>query len=310
MATFFAAFGIILGIAGIVWSVFSVIDSQGKMPVSKKRIKLTMGVSILTLGIVVVISSLFSFFPSGSSPGNYSTKTPTQRNEAQQTINTPDITPTPTASQALSPTPISPKPGDILYQANWSQGMNGWAGGSDWNTVASMLVNSGQQKLYDLSMGIAPYNPGDEHVKNYAIEARIQLNQYTDGNNNQDVAYGRDMFGLIFHSPDGQNQGYLFAICSSNTGAWNCGNGPHEILLAALDGNGGYKIIEEKPYSSPKYGESHTYRVEIKDNTITAFVDNVRVFEKVDYTYTSAGEIGVWSTRSQISVSSFKVSAA
>ncbi len=276
--------------------------------------------TILCLLVVIsIVAGAAQYYTNVSSPANLtsllpaSKSTPTALPYAGQTpsvIPTPSPTPTPTPSLVPSPTPLSPKPGDILYQADWSQGMNGWAGGSDWAVVAGKLVNSGQQQLYHLSMSIAPYSPGDDHIENYAIEATIQLNRYVDGDDNQDVAYGRDMFGIIFQSPDGQTEGYLFAVCSSNTGAWNCDKGPHEILLAIRDLNGnGYKTIEEKPFSSPRYGASHTYRVEMKDNNITVLIDGVRVFEKVDYTYTSAGEVGVWSTRSQISVSSFKVMA-
>jgi hypothetical protein len=42
--------------------------------------------------------------------------------------------PNPTPTPVPTPTPTH-KPGDVLYQADWSNGMNGWAGTPDWNHV-------------------------------------------------------------------------------------------------------------------------------------------------------------------------------
>ena len=48
------------------------------------------------------------------------------------------------ATVAMEPTPTSAqqiKPGDLLYQADWSAGMNAWVGSKDFKTVSGMLVS-------------------------------------------------------------------------------------------------------------------------------------------------------------------------
>src|SRR5689334_10044113 len=61
---------------------------------------------------------------------------------------------------------------NVLYQADWSNGMDGWSGSGGWKTVGGMLVNDGTND--DPSLWIpAPYEPGS--ITDYAIEAEIQL---------------------------------------------------------------------------------------------------------------------------------------
>jgi hypothetical protein len=83
----------------------------------------------------------------------------------------PTEIPEPTATPAQEPTP-TPKIGDPLYEANWSDGMNGWAGTPDWKQIPGMLVSDGSPG-YPVGQKItAPYQP---ETLDYALEAEIQL---------------------------------------------------------------------------------------------------------------------------------------
>ena len=53
----------------------------------------------------------------------------------------------------------------------------------------------------------------------------------------------------------------------------------------------------------------HTYRIEVKDNTIKFFIDGGLVLNMIDNRYLSGAEIGLWCQNVQLSVTSFQVTA-
>ena len=53
----------------------------------------------------------------------------------------------------------------------------------------------------------------------------------------------------------------------------------------------------------------HTYRMEVKGNTIKFLIDGAPIVETADNRYLTGGKVGLWSDNAQISVRSFKVIA-
>jgi hypothetical protein len=177
--------------------------------------------------------------------------------------------PTPTV------TPESPAGSDLLYQADWSAGLNGWFGSQDWKTLNGMLINDGAHDGIGLSI-TAPYSP---NTADYAIEAEIQVVR----------PLGCSSFGIVARA-DKKETGYQAGInyCEFHGAAF---------------------------YSMPELGfkefdpgtKWHTYRLEVKGNTIKFFIDEAPVMETSDNRYLSGGQVGLWNDNVQLNVRSFKV---
>jgi hypothetical protein len=59
----------------------------------------------------------------------------------------PSATPAPPTLTPQPPTPTPrPAPGTVLYQANWSAGLSGWVGSTDWKVSNGMLLNDGARR--------------------------------------------------------------------------------------------------------------------------------------------------------------------
>src|SRR5258708_5055227 len=73
---------------------------------------------------------------------------------------TPVPSPTPTTTPSPTPTPL-PKPNTVLYQADWTKGMNGWHGAAGWEVYNGTLlaVNVGNTSSLIGNAVIAPYQP-------------------------------------------------------------------------------------------------------------------------------------------------------
>jgi hypothetical protein len=124
----------------------------------------------LIVGIVAALITIFGVLHSFSSPGQSAASNSTSTSQATSTLAADG----PTATATIVPTSTPrPKPGDILYQANWSSGLNGWAGTSDWQTLNGKLLNNGQAD--QPSTILAPFNSGGNGVSDYAVQASIQL---------------------------------------------------------------------------------------------------------------------------------------
>ncbi len=285
------AFIILVGFVGSVLTIYEFINSRiGHFP---KRSQILAFV-FLTVTLILIVGSIF--FASIISPtsDNRSESNNILAVKSPQTgtgVTPVQASPTPTPS----PSPTSPPhSGTLLYQANWSGGMNGWGGTTDWQPSNDMLVNNGSQST---SISIAPYIPSDYNISDYAVEADIQFIRFSDVG----AFGGLDSFGILVRSPDGQT-GYTFAICAS-AGIDNCGSNSHEILIS-----NGKQNIAEYTYQ-PNNNDWHTYRIEVKGDTIKVSIDGRSFLNGTDTTYLTGGQIGLMSNRSQISVRSFKVIA-
>jgi hypothetical protein len=193
-------------------------------------------------------------------------------------------TPTPTS------TPVPAQPGDVLYQADWSSGLNGWLGAGDWKTVGGMLVNDGSG--YD-SQIFAPYQPGLAHNDNYAIEAEIQLVRYTDTTFSSRASFS------ILARVDTNKQGYQIGACAA-FGFFSCGTYTYNLFAS----NGSVNIADAEFNPGTEW---HTYRAEMVNNTIKVLLDGNVVLQTTDNIFLSGGRVGLSSYRNQINVRSFRV---
>ncbi len=224
---------------------------------------------VLALVLLLVTAACGSSSPPGQSSGNQSTS---------PTPLAPTTTPTPTASSL---------PGAILYQADWTSGMNGWTGGSQWKVVNGMLVSDGTNAGYTAT-GVdavtAPYQPS---TANYAVEASIQIVS------SPDPCY----FGIRGRvQSDGSNyDGYFVGFDTSSGGA----------VIASFSAGDYWALRGSKEYS-PGSGW-HTYRAAFKDNQLTLLIDGNVVLQATDNKFLSAGQVGLGNGRCQVDVNRFQV---
>jgi len=172
--------------------------------------------------------------------------------------------------------------GNVLYQADWSKGMDGWSGSADWKHFADMLVNDGS----NIETGhriMAPYQPKSQ---DYAIEAKILLIDPQCGGT-------KKQFGLIARATE---QGGIL-------GGFDC---PQAALASTEDGR--FDFFD--PIASQDFTPGtkwHIYRLAVQGNKIRLFVDGAPLLEKANKRYLDNGKVGMFSIGAQISVRSFKV---
>jgi len=184
------------------------------------------------------------------------------------------------AGPVTTPTPSpAPAPGTILYQADWSSGLNGWPGAFGWKVLNGMLLNDGSNND-SLNWIAAPYEPGAFDIADYAVEAEIQL-----------IGLPCGSFGIVVR------EGYW-------AGFHTCTGGNY--AAAKITPKSGQAIAERDYPASQSW---HTYHVEVKGNTLRLLIDGVVILEALDNRYLSGGTVGLWSDSAQVNVRSFKVIA-
>ena len=208
------------------------------------------------------------------------------------TPNPPTETPTPmppttTPTPAPTDTP-EPKAGDILYQSDWSKGMNGWSGSGDWQTVNGMMVTNGPS-----SQRVAVFAPYDPDANtSYAIEAEIKIVQ-------QHCGVCLHQAGVLARAQQ-QNDllnAYMFGVTdplggsSVNMNTIEVSEDPHAFQ---------YQFV-------PIGGDWHTYRAEIRGNSYQLLLDGNIVLKGDDNTFLSGGHVGLFSIEVAYNVRSFKV---
>lgn len=200
-------------------------------------------------------------------------------------ITTPTATSTPIPTP--SPTPL-PKPGTVLYQASTLSDWNLWALSADWKVIGynNLLINDGSSRLGVPGGGptaVAPYNVS--RTLNFAVEVRIKSSPPNSG-----WAFGINVCG------------------SSDQGSWTG-------YIAYIINNGGVLALIRYPQHEVSQNFDpgttwHTYRVEVRANSIALLIDGATIATATDATYLTCGEqVGLWSDLIPISVSSFKVIA-
>jgi len=195
------------------------------------------------------------------------------------------------------------QPGEVLYQADWSHGLDGWSGVGGWKTLNGQLINDGSNTHYNVWTR-APYRPGN--ISDYAVEADIQV---------VSVANPQfDSFGILVRGGESTSASTSASASASSQAAG---------YRAGIDGETGYvggplvvaRITRPGPYGPEPIAKArfnprkswHSYRVEADGNKLKLLIDGALIAEGLDNTYLSGGQVGLWSNEVQLNVRSFKV---
>ena len=291
--------------SGVIPGQFAQMAPGGNQP--KKGIsRRTLLLGGVGLAVVVIGGGSFIVLSQKPHGGNGSPSTNTSTTPTNNTVPTtaPTATPTdtptdtPTTDPNVTPTPttvptVQTTPGTVLYTADWSSGMNGWAGSADWKTLNGALLNDGSNGNVTAGPTIVPpYQL--EGINDYAIEAKIQVVSF--GNYNP-------RFGLAIRGAtvNGNWQGYETGIGSLDASNYNstCNS-----RIYTTDFN---SPITNTPFDPGK--SVHTYRFEAKGNTLRFYIDGGSVLQATDNQFLSGAQAGLWSYNAQLSVTSFKITA-
>ncbi len=199
--------------------------------------------------------------------------------------------PTADTSPTTGPTVVV-TPG-VIYQADWSSGLNGWAGSSDWKVLHGALLNDGTAG--NMTAGptvVPPFQLGN--ITDYALEAKIQVVSYQDGN---------PEFGIALRGTtvSGNWQGYQTGI--GYLDASNYGGQCNAQITSEDYSN----ALIKTPFDPQK--NAHVFRFEAQGNVLRFFIDGGNVLQVTDNRYLTGSQIGLWSYHVQLSVTSFKIIA-
>lgn len=185
--------------------------------------------------------------------------------------------------------PPIPKPGTILYSADWSNGLNGWTGSSDWKVSQGELINDGTNSSDQAGPTIvAPYQV--QGISNYAVQVTIRVLS----------AYACFDAATIRGSSTGmwwwtEWHGYKATICADDFF-----NEVAEIKAQDEEiANTGFNL-------DPSV---HTYYLQVENTHVSLWIDSQPVLDVEDNHYLSGGEVGLKSLNTQLDVSSFEIIA-
>ena len=185
---------------------------------------------------------------------------------------------------------------NIVCQADWSNGLNGWTGSSQWKVLNGKLLSDGMNT--GPGFNVAP--SGSDSIMspscqpsttNYAVEAKMQI---LDSPNTCYLA----IRGRV--QPVGSGYGGYFVGFDSYFG-----DATIIPFFPSPSPRDGFWPTKSRIYN-PGLTE-HLYRAEFQDNRVTLKIDNQVVLQATDNRFLTTGEVGLENGGCQISVSSFEV---
>lgn len=219
--------------------------------------------------------------------------------EVASTGATPEAVPTwtPEATQVSEPsstpgqpsTPPPPPEGVVVYQSDWTQGMDGWIGARDWKVNAGWLENDGTRPSRDPWIE-APVqvDPWQAMVVEFEAEA-------------PQAGYGS--FGLVARASDAG--WYEFGIRWED---FERGTGTPVVTLGASIRQETRRVQEEllaeRKHLAPG---AHLFRAEFRDGIARFFVDGEEVGAVTEGAFHPGPFLGLWSQRTPLKVSFFRV---
>lgn len=212
------------------------------------------------------------------------TPTQPQQGSTPATPTTDAVTATPTVLDTPTATPIAALP-CIVDIGNWT------SGSKNWKILNQTLLNDGSSGYLGSGSGptiVAPCQPGT--ISNYAVETKIQV--ISSGYN--------PCFGITVRGTSTQDgwQGY-------KAGIGDCGT----ISDARLSGPDYFYDQQKKDAPFDPGKTLHTYRIEVRDNTVKFQIDSSTILTLTDNRYLNGAEVGLWDQNVQLQVVSFKVVA-
>jgi hypothetical protein len=219
------------------------------------------------------------------------TPAPTATPEPTATVAEPTATeaaPTPTEA-AATPTPLA---GEMIYEADWSEGADDWVLGASWSVDLGALRSNGSaaENL------VAPF---EIETDSYAIEAEIQVE--TEG-----APDCPEIIGLMARvMPRADNPaifeaGYVAGVCA---GEW-------ELSAVSEPDEAATEIALDRLQIGlfERDGEPHLYRFEVSGVQLRLFIDGEFVGETTNDQYSAAGSAGIYLDGNYVAtVTSFKI---
>lgn len=188
-----------------------------------------------------------------------------------------------------------PAAGTVLYQANWSNGRDGWTLPQGWDTVSGELVNDGTSD--DLTKHAHPpaIHP---YTADYAVETEIQM--------------VRTLGNPCFGSPGN----FGITVREDSGGYYSVGLDDHLTWKGVIaDSNsptfGGCDLSDNNLVGNSVSLDTnwHTYRAEVHGNDIKFLMDGSLVAETTDNRHLRSDVVGLWSAGVVLNVRNFKVIA-
>ena len=167
----------------------------------------------------------------------------------------PKVSATPTAP--VHPTPTSPPPGTLLFQSDWSHGLDGWQASGGWKVTHGMLqTNANSGNVITL-----PYTPA---VADYAIEVRFQIVSIPVSGGNVVVTADKTS------GKDGYTAGIMNLLAPGPRSEF--ANPEVQVFINPIDDmESGSQVSDYEPGSM-----QHTYRIEVQGPGVEFFIDGLR----------------------------------
>lgn len=193
----------------------------------------------------------------------------------------------PAPSLPTAPTTSAAPPGGIVYQTDWSGGLGGWSGSSDWS------VSDG----HAFSAGTPSWGAGQEPgfaplyilpVGDIIVEARIRLIRLNS------TIGPFETFGLSIRASEAGSD--AFGVCTDCLGG----------SIVGLSTAGFENPLGARPFTPG--ADWHDYRAEYRGAHIVGYVDGNEVLDVIETTNTNGDIAGLWSSGSVIEVATFVIS--
>jgi hypothetical protein len=178
-------------------------------------------------------------------------------------------------STTVPPTPAGVEAENVLYEiTDWSDGTSGWAAAGQWKTAGGMLVTDGSSD----SFAIAPVDLTG--YTDYVVECEVQI-----------------------LDPRAETDVLLMARMINGAGYWGGFDGSARRMVVGYDteelGGSGFVLDDDW----------HTYRLEVRGNSVKVFFEHGEVGRAVDNRALEPGTVGIYCGNGQINVRSFRVIA-
>jgi hypothetical protein len=182
--------------------------------------------------------------------------------------------------------------GSVLYQADWSHGLDGWGtppqqpslvqppphDASDWYAAGGLLLSRGAALVSDIA---APYQPGRAGIADYVIETQIQLRA---GN----------YIGISVRREGGDGYAGIVTDMGSGFRAYIWRQDTGELASAPFNPGSAW----------------HAYRLQAQGDTLTFSIDGNALVSANDSRWSSGGWTGLYEFSSQLAVRSFVITGS
>jgi DNA-binding CsgD family transcriptional regulator len=184
--------------------------------------------------------------------------------------------------------------GAVLFQADFTNGLQGWTAAPGWKTLNGQLLSDGTNTDPGQWL-LAPFHPGD--VTDYAVEMDAEVIGWTGTNI------------CLLCSFDGSYG--IAARVTGGDGGYAAGRHVTGSTTADLASELWRRNKNDWNSLSARKGDlpsgRHVHRIEVQGNQVRYLVDGVVMDEATDNSFLTGGQIGLWSNKAQLTVYSFKV---